>query len=139
MYYEMQSDDSSDFVYDTAGQEAHRSLKGGYCAVRALANATGMPWPEAEAHIRKHAKAGRTGGKISRGVYKEDMEAALAELGWVRKPAPKFDGRKARPRDLTGICIASQAKHFAAVKHGTVHDIWDCSDKMVYFYWTKGE
>jgi phosphotransferase system IIA component len=36
-----------------------------------------------------------------------------------------------------GVVIARQARHFVAVIDGAVHDIWDCSHKMVYGYWAK--
>ena len=36
-----------------------------------------------------------------------------------------------------GIIIARQARHFVAVKDGVPHDIWNCTNKMVYGYWAK--
>ena len=115
-----------------------RSLKGGWCGVRALVIATGMDWKDAEKHIKQYTKSGKAGnGALSRGIYKEDYDAALAALGFKWCSAPKFEGRKARASDLSGTVIAQQARHYVAVIDGVTQDIWDCSHKMVYGYWQK--
>ena len=124
------------YVYDDAGQT--RSHKGGWCGVRAVAIATGMQWSDVEKHLRPICKAGKTGGAISRGIYREDLDTALADLGWVWRAAQHPEGRKARPADLpAGRLIARQAHHITAVIDGVVHDTWDCSRKMVYGYWSN--
>ena len=128
----------TNFVYNDGGQSNYRSLSSGYCGVRALVIATGMDWKDAEKHLRKFTKAGRAGnGRLSNGIFREDYSAALAALGWEWKTAPKFSGRKARAEDLGGKVIARMAKHFVYVDEGAVHDIWDCTEKMVYGYWEK--
>jgi len=128
----------SNYKYNDGGQLAHRSLKSGYCGTRALVIATGMGWMEAEKHLRHFTNRGNAGnGKLSIGIFKDDYDAALSALGFKWRPAPKFDGRKAKASDLTGTVIARQAKHFTCVIDGVVNDIWDCSNKMVYGYWTR--
>ena len=124
------------FQYNDAGQP--RSLNSGYCGVRALVIATGMAWADAEKHLRSFTKNGKAGnGALSKGIYKDDYDAALSALGFVWKSAPKFAGRKARCADLTSTVIARQSKHYTAVIEGTVYDIFDCSNKMVYGFWEK--
>lgn len=126
------------FKYNDAGQP--RSMKSGYCGVRALVIATGMAWADAEKHLRKFTKVGRAGnGSLSKGIYKDDYSAALAALGFTWRQAPKFDGRKARPADLAGRVIARQSKHYTAVINGIPNDVFDCSNKMVYGYWEKAK
>jgi hypothetical protein len=124
------------FQYNDAGQP--RSLKSGYCGVRALVIATGMAWADAEKHLKTFTKNGKAGsGALSKGICKADYDAALKALGFVWRAAPKFTGRKARCADLTNKVIARQSKHFTAVIDGTPHDIFDCSNKMVYGFWEQ--
>lgn len=122
--------------YNDGNQE--RSLKSGYCGVRALVIITGLSWKEAEAHLRTFTKNGKGGNaSLSKGIYKEDYDAALKALGFKWVSAPKFVGRKARASDLTGRVIGRQARHYTAIIDGVVNDIWDCSHKMIYGYWER--
>ena len=123
------------FVYCDGGQAEHRSLRSGYCGVRAFAIAEQMPWVEAERYLKARCK-----GPLSKGIMKDDYADALKEAGYRWLAAPKFDGRKARAIDLFAYdrVIARQASHFTCVLSGTVFDIWDCSHKMVYGFWAKG-
>lgn len=132
------------FQFNDGGQSEYRSLNSGYCGVRALVMATGMNWKDAEKHLRKFTKAGRAGnGKLSNGIFREDYSAALAALGWKWTPTKPLivpqGYKQPRAKDLQGKgkVIARMAKHFAYVDDGVVHDIWDCTDKMVYGYWAK--
>ena len=130
----------NNYQFNDGGQSEHRSLNGGYCGVRALAIAEGMEWKAAEKHLREYTKRGKAGnGRLSVGIYKEDMDAALRALGYKWRPAPKFDGRKARSYDLHkfGKVIARQAKHYVCVDRGVAQDIWDCTNRMVYGFWVK--
>lgn len=122
------------FIYCDGGQAEYRSLGSGYCGVRAIAIAEMMPWVEAERYCKSTCQ-----GPLSRGIMKNDYNAALKGLGYQWVSAPKFEGRKARPADLVGYdrVIALQAKHYTCVIEGTVCDIWDCSGKMVYGFWAK--
>ena len=125
-----------EFNYNTGGQT--KSLRGGYCGVRALAICASMDWDAAAKHIKQFTLRGKAGSRsLSRGVFKADYEAALKALGFRWHAAPKFDGRKARCHDLTGNVIARQAGHYVAVIDGIAHDIWDCTDRMVYGYWQQ--
>jgi len=130
----------ANWSYSDGGQAQYRSLNSGYCGVRALVLAEGMGWKEAEKHLREFTKKGKAGsGKLSGGIFKKDYDAALRALGYEWVAAPKFAGRKAKARDLSGegTLIARQANHFVCVEDGVVQDIWDCSEKMVYGYWKK--
>jgi hypothetical protein len=127
------------FVPDDGGR-ASAGLRGrsGDCAVRAVAIAADMPYREAQRLIKEFAAKGKQGNRaIARGVYREDLDAALRSIGWTWHPAPKFKGRKARYTDIPGTAILRMARHFAAVRDGELRDTWDCSQKMVYGYWTK--
>lgn len=126
-------------IYITdGGREAAGFKPGNDCAVRALAIAAGMNYGDARKMLRAFCKAGRAGtGNLTRGVFKEDMNAALKDLGWEWHSAPKLEGRKARYSDIEGLAILRMAKHFSVVKNGVLHDTWDSRSKMVYGYWKK--
>ena len=121
------------------GGRADAGLKGETdCGIRAMSIACGISYSDARAKLKEASAKGKLGSRaISRGVYKEDLAAALAELGWHWESAPKMIGRKARCEDLTGIVIARQARHFVAVIDGIPQDTWDSSERMVYGYWAK--
>lgn len=127
------------FVVDDGGRQA-AGFKGKSddCAVRAVAIAAEMPYRDAQRLIKDFAAKGKQGNRaIARGVYKEDLDAAMRSIGWVWRKAPVFEGRKARYSDIPGIAILRMARHYAAVVNGELHDSWDSSQKMVYGYWTK--
>ena len=109
------------------------------CAARALAIAENMPYTEAYKLVAQANKD--AGGKKSarEGIMKNVFHKVLVQLGYQWHSAPKYDGRKARPRDfkLEGVIIARQAKHFVAVINGDCRDTWNSSHKMVYGYWKK--
>lgn len=128
------------FSYNDGGKPGHVKNNSD-CSVRAVSIAIGISYPEAAKRLRQASRNGRAGnGAISKGVYKEDMSAVLKEFGWAWHKAPKFEGRKARYYDMpSGSVIVSMAKHFSAVIDGTVHDVFDCREKMVYGYWKKIE
>jgi len=130
----------AEFIYNDGGR-ADAGYKGtaGDCGVRALAIVTNSDYKEIYkmlAQANKNfgfAKSARNG--IQRNVY----EPVLNQLGWHWVSAPKFIGRKARCSDLKGRVIALQAGHYVAVIDGVPNDIFDCSNRMVYGYWEKGE
>lgn len=127
------------FVEDDGGRQA-AGFKGksGDCAVRAVAIATGLSYRDAQKLVKDFAAKGKQGNRaISRGVYKEDLDAALRSIGWVWHKAPTLEGRKARYSDIHGVAIVRMAKHYAAVVNGELRDSWDSSNKMVYGYWAK--
>jgi hypothetical protein len=133
------------YSYCDGGQKGHRSLNSGYCVVRALAIVEDIEWTEAEDAVRHFAKLGKTGGTISRGVKRADIDKVYAHYGWHWQKVDKvtipdlaavYQPRPANLRDK-GTVIARQAGHVCAVVDGIVLDIFDCKRKMVYGYWAK--
>lgn len=110
------------------------------CGVRAVAIAIGLEYKTAQKLLKEYSAKGMLGSKaISKGIFKEDLDAALESLGWVWVEAPKFEGRKAKYSDIPGTAILRMAKHFVAVVDGVLYDTWDSREKMVYGYWKKRE
>jgi len=111
----------------------------GDCAARALAIAHDMPYVDAYKLCAQANKDAGGSKSVRGGIMKNIYHKVLKELGYEWHPAPKYDGRKARPRDFKrdGIIIARQARHFVAVVDGICFDTFDSSDKMVYGYWKK--
>ena len=137
-----------DWHYTDGGRKEAGFLgKTGDCAARALAISESMPYlvQMGEAYVEAYklvAQANKdAGGKKSArdGIMKDAFHKLLVELGYQWHSAPKYEGRKARPRDFKhdGVIIARQARHFVAVVNGDVFDTWDSTDKMVYGYWKK--
>ena len=126
------------FIYNDGGREASgRKGNAGDCVVRSIAIACNLDYDEVYKELAEGMKA-LTGKKSARnGVNKTVYEPFLEKHGFVWQQAPKFDGRKARPHDLSGITIARQARHLVAVIDGVCHDIFDSSDKMVYGYYAR--
>lgn len=129
------------YVYHDGGRAEAGFKTKTDCGIRAMAIACEISYKEARERLKRASKAGKLGsGAISKGIYKEDLEAALKEFGFVWKSAPKFKGRKARYYDLPkGKVIARMSRHYAAVIDGILYDTFDSSDKMVYGYWIKEE
>jgi hypothetical protein len=127
------------YKYNDGGREEAGFKSKSDCGIRAVAIACDMSYNESRKLLKEYAKRGKQGnGQISNGIYKEDMDAALRSIGWKWFSAPKFEGRKARYKDIPGgRFIARMAKHYAAVIDGDLLDSWDSSDKMVYGYWGK--
>lgn len=127
------------FKYNDGGRQA-AGYKGNAsdCGARAMAIALGIDYKVAYTELAQankdkgHAKSARNG------IYKDIYEDVLKKYGWIWHAAPKINGRKARCSDMPlGTVIARQAGHYVAVINGIPNDIWDCSHKMVYGYWTK--
>ena len=126
------------YQYNDGGRKA-AGFKGvtGDCGARAMTIALGLDYAEVYKELAQ-ANADNGRAKSARnGVMKDVYTEVLKRYGWVWMQAPKFDGRKARCNDLTGVVIAKQARHFVAVIDGVANDIWDCTHKMVYGYWAK--
>jgi hypothetical protein len=122
------------------GGRAKAGYKGlaGDCGARAIAIALALDYQVAYDLLALANQSKGYAKSARNGVYKAIYSEVLASLGWVWHSAPKFDGRKARCYDLpSGAVIAQQAGHFVAVIDGMPHDVWDCSQKMVYGYWFK--
>jgi hypothetical protein len=127
------------FVHNDGGRSTYFSGKNaGDCVVRAIAIATGLDYKIVYDAIAFRNKCAWGKKSARNGVHKSIYELYLKELGFVLTPAPKFDGRKAKPSDMPmGMVIANQAKHLSCVIDGIPHDIFDSSQKMVYNYWIK--
>jgi hypothetical protein len=127
---------NSNFTHNDGGREASgRKGTAGDCGVRAMAIALDLSYEEC---YRELAQANKdAGGKKSarNGLSKTVYEKVLNKHGWFWQAAPKFDGRKCKAKDLYGVCIARMAGHYCAVIEGVPHDIFDCSNKMVYGVW----
>ena len=126
------------YTYSDAGRSAAGFKGESDCGIRAVAVACSMSYQDARKLLKEYSNKGKLGSRaISRGIYREDMTAALQSIGWKWVSAPKFDGRKARYSDIPGTAICRMAKHYAAVIDGVLIDTWDSSEKMVYGYWTQ--
>jgi hypothetical protein len=141
------------FIYNDGGR-SEAGLKGsaGDCGARAMAIALGMDYKTAYKELAQANKDKGFAKSARNGIYKDIYSDVLAKHGWVWVSAPTFKvldgyknsegkvlfGRKARCSDMpTGTVIARQAGHYVAVIDGIPQDTWDCSQKMVYGYWTK--
>lgn len=129
------------YKHDDGGRSA-AGMKGKCdCGIRAVAIACQLSYLDARKLLKDYASTGKQGNRaVARGIYKDDMDAALRSLGWRWQPAPKLSGRKARYFDLPqGRLIARMARHYAAVIDGVLRDDWDSSNKMVYGYWAQNK
>jgi len=127
------------FQYNDGGRAlAGYKGKTGDCAVRAVAIATGIPYPEAYTSIAQLNSVALGKRSVRHGTLKDTLDGYLKLLGWQWHAAPKVTGRKAKASDMpAGTVIARQSKHFVAIIDGVPHDIFDSSIKMVYGYWRK--
>jgi hypothetical protein len=127
---------NSNFIYNDGGRSASgRKGEARDCGARAMAIALGLPYDQC---YRELAEANKEAGykKSARdGLYKDVYEKVLNKHGWFWKPAPKFEGRRAKAADTEGVCIARMARHFCAVVEGVPQDTFDSSQKMVYGIW----
>ena len=127
---------NSNFIYNDGGRAASgRKGEARDCGVRAMAIALSLPYEQC---YRELAQANKDAGykKSARdGLYKKVYEKVLNKHGWFWKPAPKFEGRRAKAADTEGVCIARMARHYCAVVEGVPQDTFDSSEKMVYGIW----
>ena len=128
------------YKYNDGGREEAGFKSRTDCGIRAVAIACQMTYCEAREVLKEASANGRRGSRaIARGIFREDMDAALNKLGWSWRQAPRFEGRKAKFSDMPKDkrVIVRMAKHYAAVCYGELNDTWDSSHKMVYGYWAK--
>ena len=139
------------WVYDDGGR-SEAGFKGvtGDCCARAFSIATGKPYKEVYNDINQLAKRERTGKRKSKisnartGVYRVTAQR-LAELYGMKWVSVMGIGTGCtmhmREDELpTGTLVLSLSKHYACVKNGVLHDIYDCSrdgTRCVYGYWVK--
>jgi len=127
-----------EFKYNDGGRKA-AGFKGTTrdCAARAMAIALDLDYKSVYKELAQaNANNGRS-KSVRNGMNKDVYTNVLERYGFVWLPAPQFAGRKARCSDLQGVVIAKQAHHFVAVINGVINDTWNCTQKMVYGYWSK--
>lgn len=126
------------YIFNDGGR-ASTGRKGtaGDCGVRSMAIALNLPYDDCYKELATANKIFGFAKSARNGLMKNVFEYVLKQHGWTWKPAPKFDGRKARCSDLSGTVIARQSRHYVAVIDGVPQDIFDSSEKMVYGYWSK--
>lgn len=148
------------FQYDDGGR-AVAGYKGraGDCVTRAIAIATGKPYPEVyEAlwdHLRSYASdhrdkvarqiargGGRLGTTPRNGVNTQVFGPYLESLGWIWVPTMHISqGCKVHlcAGELpTGKLVVRLSRHITAVIDGVIHDVYDPSrdgSRCVYGYW----
>lgn len=73
------------------------------------------------------------------------VEEYLKRHGWDKQKQPrKSDGRKIKLQDFArahkddGKIFVGIANHWTCVDGGYIIDTWDCGEKCVGNYWTKG-
>lgn len=127
------------YTYNDGGRsEAGYKGSAGDCGARAMAIALNLDYKTAYNELAQANKNKGFAKSARNGIYKDIYSDVLAKHGWTWKQAPKFVGKKAKCSDLpTGTVIARQAGHYVAVINGVPQDIWNCSEKMVYGYWSK--
>jgi len=127
-----------EFKYNDGGRKA-AGFKGTTrdCAARAMAIALDLDYKSVYKELAQaNANNGRS-KSVRNGMNKDVYTNVLKRYGFVWMKAPQFAGRKARCSDLQGVVIAKQAHHFVAVINGVINDTWNCTQKMVYGYWSK--
>lgn len=126
------------FVFDTTNPK--KSIRGGDCVVRSISLAMGKTWREVYEQL---TKIGLKKGRMPNDpiVFSE----YLKQEGWKIFPQP----RKVNNRRFTTLefiqsrgkgknIIISQTRHLTCcLEDGKIHDIWDCTDRVVGRYWIK--
>ena len=113
----------------------------GDCTFRAICTALEQSWEQTVMEMAEMSC--RTGYAIN---DKKGIERYLEEKGWVKHKQP----RKADNTKYTGKEFCEKARayenyiadigghHIVAIVGGKVYDIWDCTNKCIGNYWTKG-
>jgi hypothetical protein len=148
-----------DFQYNDGGRsDAGYSGDAGDCVVRAISNATGIPYQQiyselttlAKTHVRnkrdKVARAlKRKASKTPRdGAYRKIYEAYLNSIGWkwvaVMGIGTDCTMHVRKDELPQGTLILRLSKHLTCVKDGILVDTYDCSrggNRAVYGYYVK--
>ena len=113
--------------------------KFGDCVVRALCKVFDKSWLETYDIL------------VKKGRELQDMpddkpvyEAVLKEMGFVYTGISNKKGSK-RPlvkqfaKKEKRATVMVVANHLVACQDGYFYDMWDCGNKAMYGYWTKGE
>ena len=139
------------FIEDDGGCSAAGLKTGSDCVARAIAIATGLPYPEVAeklwALMEPDAKRGRIKKKRGRwhhavskqdsrhGVHRRHYAALLKELGWEFHTT--CGDWLELPMDDS--IIVSMPRHLAALVHGELRDTWNCAQKGRKYlgYWYR--
>lgn len=136
------------YVENDGGRSA-AGFKGeaGDCVTRAVAIATGTPYPEVYAALNalaKHERRARGRSSARNGVRRSTYERYLAALGWRFTPTMTIGSGcrvHLRADELpAGRLIVRLSHHVAAVIDGLVHDTHDPSrngTRCVYGYYAQ--
>jgi hypothetical protein len=139
------------WVYDDGGRaEAGFRGNAGDCVTRAVAIATGLPYPQVYTALsegsrtqrltkRSKVKSGARNGVNTKRKWFTDYMAAL---GWVWTPTMQIgSGCKVHLTDgelPNGRLIVAVSKHYTTVIDGVIHDTFDPqreTGRCVYGYW----
>lgn len=118
----------------------------GDCVIRAICTATGLSWEQTLRDLTECA--------IKHSLMTNDTknyEKYLAELGWVKKPAPrKADNKRYIGSDWCTFCKKQKSSvypplqiahigghHIVCIKDYKIHDTWDSSEGSIGNYWIK--
>lgn len=116
--------------------------KAGDCAIRALTKATGMTWGDVFKWLCEYAiKAQRMPND-----EKNVITPALIDAGWeytkcYSKRHTVSDIAKTFTLCDTPVIMyvrSGYRTHLVTSQKGQYFDTWDCGNKLVYGYWTKG-
>lgn len=137
-----------DFVYADGGRkDAGYKGDAGDCVVRAIANATGMPYQKVYDEINQLAKQTERRrlqrSSARNGVFKPTTRRYITEhLGWKYVPTMHIgSGCKVHLREgelPSGILIVQVSKHVTCVRDGVIYDTYDPSrdgTRCVYGYY----
>jgi len=146
----------ANFSYNDGGR-SDAGYKGdtGDCVTRAIAIASGVPYPEVREELMTRTKSFRetsrtkrakrlTGNSVFNGALKDVYEPYLEELGFQWTPTCKFgsqDRVHLRKGELPdGVIICKVSRHLCTVIDGVIQDVYDPSrkgDRMVYGYYSR--
>lgn len=129
-----------EFVYSDGGRSNYfKADCVGDCAVRAIANGTGLDYKKVYDDLKKL----NNGKSCRNGTPKDISKKYLLSLGFKWKGINRREGNSCRltKEDLpNGTIIVRVSKHLTCVKNGVLYDTYDCSrngERTVYGYFYK--
>ena len=130
-----------DWIYSDGGRSQYfKAEHVRDCAIRAIANATGLDYKKVYNDLKKL----NNGVSCRNGTPKKVDKKYLTQLGWTWHPTMKI-GQGCKVHLATdelpnGNLIVQVSGHLTCVKDGIIYDTYDCSrddNRCVYGYWTK--
>lgn len=122
------------FIYDNMNPKGKITTD---CVVRSICRAMNVPYDQVYEDMFKFSM--KTYIHIN---DKKFLERYLKKFGYVKMKQPKHDdGTKLTVKEFcekynTGKYILSiNCHHITSIIDGKVHDIWDCTDRVVCNYW----